>query len=64
MFRAVSDQLFGSDEYHAQLRQATCDYLDRNEAYFKDFISDEFIGMESYTERMRKDGVWAGDIEL
>lgn len=62
-FRAVSDQLYGSEQFHDKLRQRACDYLLRNKHSFKDFIDDE-QSFDEYVADKRNDGVWADNLEL
>lgn len=62
-FRAVSDQLYGSEEHHMKLRELACDYLQRNKDHYKHFVDDEQT-FDDYVTDMRNDGVWADNLEL
>ena len=39
LFHALSDQLYGDQSSHAELRAATVEYMRANATYFKSFIS-------------------------
>lgn len=62
-FRAVSDQLYGTEQFHSNLRQRACDYILRNRNRFIDFVEDD-QSYEEYVADMRNEGVWADHIEL
>lgn len=64
-FRAVSDQLYGVEEYHAHLREVACDYMLRHEDTLAPFLDDgDDADFAAYVDHMRSDGVWAGNIEI
>lgn len=62
-FRALSDQLHGRESDHKAIRDAICNYMKINEEEFKLFVEDD-EPWDEYLGRMRKDGTWAGQIEL
>lgn len=62
-FRAVSDQLYGTEQFHSNLRHRACDYILRNRSRFIDFVEDD-QSYEEYVADMRNEGVWADHIEL
>lgn len=62
-FRAVSDQLYGTEEYHMKLRERACDYLLANKEHYQFFVDDE-QSFDDYVADMRADGVWADNLEL
>lgn len=62
-FRAVSDQFYGSEDYHMKLRERACDYLLLHQDHYKHFI-DEEQSFDQYVNDMRNDGVWADNLEL
>lgn len=62
-FRAVSDQLYGAEDYHMKLRRQACDYLEQNKDHYQHFV-DEERSFDQYVEEMRSDGVWADNLEL
>lgn len=62
-FRAVSDQLYGSEERHIELRHRACEYLIRHKHRYQYFVNDE-QSFDEYVADMRNDGVWADNLEL
>lgn len=62
-FRAVSDQLYGSEDYHMKLRERTCDYLTAHKDHYRLFVDDGQT-FDDYVAEMRNDGVWADNLEL
>jgi hypothetical protein len=62
LFRAISDQLYGSEESHIQVRRETLDYIETERNYFQSFIVNE--PFDRYLERMRKDKEWGDNVEL
>lgn len=62
-FRAVSDQLYGTEEYHMKLRERACDYLLAHKDHYQCFVDDE-QSFDDYVADMRADGVWADNLEL
>lgn len=62
-FRAVSDQLYGSEDYHMKLRERACDYLMAHKEHYRFFVDDEQT-FDDYVAEMRTDGVWADNLEL
>eukprot|EP00906_Rhabdomonas_costata_P013189 RCo018961 len=74
-FRAVSDQLFGSEEHHAQLRASAVKWLKENAvtplgdpataSRWPDFLdTDEFHDWKAYVEYITKDGSWGDHLSL
>lgn len=61
MFRAFSDQVYGSEKYHNVLREKCMDYLVVQKRFFQPFIEGDF---DCYINEKRKDGIWGDDIEL
>jgi OTU domain-containing protein 5 len=39
LFRSVSDQIYGDEEYHGMVRQQTCDYMAKNGDYFQNYLT-------------------------
>ena len=61
MFRAVSDQVYGKDDYYGLLREKCMDYIVILRSFFEPFIEDDF---DSYIREKRKNQTWGDDIEL
>ncbi len=62
-FRAVSDQMYGTEDHHAYLRDLCCDYMEKHEEELAPFLDDS-EDYAAYVDHMREDGVWAGNIEI
>eukprot|EP01026_Neomeris_dumetosa_P069245 TRINITY_DN68332_c0_g2_i2.p2 TRINITY_DN68332_c0_g2~~TRINITY_DN68332_c0_g2_i2.p2 ORF type:complete len:487 (-),score=99.43 TRINITY_DN68332_c0_g2_i2:813-2273(-) len=62
-FRAIGDQLEGDKADHRSIRKKVCQYIEDNREMFEPFIEDD-EPFDTYLKRMRKDGSWAGQIEL
>ncbi|CED82713.1 OTU (ovarian tumor)-like cysteine protease [Phaffia rhodozyma] len=63
MFRALSDQLYGTPKEHMSLRREICDYLDANIDIFEFFVDDGRPFAE-HMRAMRENGTWGGHLEL
>ncbi|PAN40667.1 hypothetical protein PAHAL_7G332400 [Panicum hallii] len=63
VFRAMGDQLEGSEEEHMKYRAMVVDYIVKHREDFEPFIEDE-VPFEQYCDSMLKDGTWAGHMEL
>lgn len=57
LFRALADQLWGSQKRHVEVRKLVCDYLETNkesmEAFVRPFLYDRET-YENYVDRMRQ----------
>ena len=62
-FRAICDQKDGSEIHHLDLRREVCDYMEKHEDDFRPFVEDD-EEWTAYLARMRKDGSWAGNMEV
>ncbi|ANQ07158.1 OTU-like cysteine protease [Plasmodium coatneyi] len=63
LFRAVSDQLYNTEDNYKEIRKLVVDHLLRNEQKYQHFIEyDE--SYKSYIERISLDGTWGGQLEL
>lgn len=63
LFRAISDQLYGSENRHEELRATCVRYMRGHEESFAPFIEDD-RSFASYTAEMSRDSVWGGNLEL
>ena len=57
LFRAMSHQLYGTEECYHIIRQRCCDYIELERTYFGGFIADMTIS--HYLQNMRKDRTWS-----
>nr|BAJ53192.1 JHL03K20.1 [Jatropha curcas] len=62
-FRALADQLEGSEEEHGKYRRMAVQYIMKNREMFEPFIEDD-VPFDEYCKSMEKDGTWAGHMEL
>ncbi|KAH8101214.1 hypothetical protein BXZ70DRAFT_999998 [Cristinia sonorae] len=63
LFRALSDQLYGTDSYHASLRQAICNWIQSHGDRYAPFVDDE-RGLDVHLECMRQQATYGGHLEL
>ena len=64
MFRSVSDQIYGNEEYHDIIRQKCMDYLLIEREFFSQFVEGGDKEFDNYINMKRKSGVWGDDVEL
>ncbi|XP_021897547.1 OTU domain-containing protein 3 isoform X3 [Carica papaya] len=62
-FRALADQLEGSEDEHGKYRSMVVQYIVKNREMFEPFIEDD-VPFDEYCQSMEKDGTWAGHMEL
>ena len=55
LFRALSDQLYGSPSRHALLRARVCDWIEAHGERYAPFVEDE-RGLEAHLRCMRENG--------
>ncbi|KAF5353491.1 hypothetical protein D9756_007922 [Leucocoprinus leucothites] len=63
LFRALSDQLYGTDSKHAQLRQDICDWIYKHKSRYEPFVEDE-RGIDTHLRCMRENATYGGHMEL
>ncbi|KAJ3497586.1 hypothetical protein NLJ89_g10330 [Agrocybe chaxingu] len=63
LFRALSDQLHGSDSLHATLRREICDWIEEHKARYEPFVEDE-RGIDAHLRCMRANATFGGHMEL
>ena len=66
LFRAMSHQLYGTQNLHDIIRKKCCDYIELERNYFQLFIANVRgnLTVTRYVNKMRKDRTWGGNIEL
>ncbi|KAG7442737.1 cysteine proteinase [Guyanagaster necrorhizus] len=69
LFRALSDQYYGSPARHAQVRRDVCDWIAQHRERYEGFVDvDEFgsgkEGLEGYLRGMRENATYGGHMEL
>ncbi|KAL0952860.1 hypothetical protein HGRIS_007082 [Hohenbuehelia grisea] len=63
LFRALTDQLYGSPTLHAQLRRDICDWIQAHKARYEPFVDDE-RGLDVHLQCMRQNATYGGHLEL
>ncbi|KAJ6490252.1 hypothetical protein C8R47DRAFT_1177089 [Mycena vitilis] len=63
LFRALSDQLYGSPSRHPQLRRDVCDWIARHKARYEPFVEDD-RGLDVHLRCMRENATYGGHMEL
>ncbi|KAG5641217.1 hypothetical protein DXG03_005750 [Asterophora parasitica] len=63
LFRALSDQLYGSPSRHMELRGRVCDWIEGHRERYEPFVEDE-RGLEVHLRCMREHGTYGGHMEL
>ncbi|KAJ7157965.1 hypothetical protein C8R43DRAFT_996504 [Mycena crocata] len=63
LFRALSDQLYGSPSRHPQLRKDICDWIARHKSRYEPFVEDE-RGLDVHLRCMRENATYGGHMEL
>ncbi|KAI0655672.1 hypothetical protein C8Q70DRAFT_409354 [Cubamyces menziesii] len=63
LFRALSDQLYGTPSYHLKLRQDICDWIEAHKERYAPFVEDE-RGLEHHLSCMRQQATYGGHLEL
>ena len=64
MFRSVSDQIYGNEDYHNIIREKCMDYLLIEREFFSQFVEGGDNEFDNYINMKRKSGVWGDDVEL
>jgi OTU domain-containing protein 3 len=62
--RALSDQMDGTPGHHSHHRTLVCDHLSQNSELYQHFLDESEGSFESYVHRMRKEGVYGGNMEI
>ncbi|CAH0479155.1 unnamed protein product [Peronospora belbahrii] len=62
LFRSLSDQLYGHERRHLELRRRLVDFIDLECAFFEPFVVGE--GVVEYCSRLREAGALGGHPEL
>jgi hypothetical protein len=68
LFRAVSDQIYRNEAFHADMRRRVVEYIAREKELFRPFVENEQAGkyehIDAYCKRMQQDAQWGGNPEL
>ncbi|EJT97156.1 cysteine proteinase [Dacryopinax primogenitus] len=63
LFRALSDQMYGTDRHHSSLRKDICDWLAGHPERYRGFVDDD-RSLEDHISVMRQLGTYGGHLEL
>ncbi|KAL6308780.1 hypothetical protein BKA93DRAFT_761750 [Sparassis latifolia] len=63
LFRALSDQLYGSPSSHLKLRQDICNWIESHKQRYEPFVDDE-RGLDVHLQCMRQPATYGGHLEL
>ncbi|KAF8636094.1 hypothetical protein AX17_003799 [Amanita inopinata Kibby_2008] len=63
LFRALSDQYYGSDSKHHQVRRDICDWIATHKARYAPFVDDE-RGIDTHLSCMHENATYGGHMEL
>ncbi|GAB5591375.1 hypothetical protein Unana1_06275 [Umbelopsis nana] len=63
LFRALSDQYYGTDKHHAEIRHKICQFLRENEGSYQMFVEDDQT-FSWHVDNMENLGVFGGNMEL
>lgn len=64
LFRAVSDQLFGHQHRHGDLRKICVDFMADEKDRLQYFLDEDDMKFDDYVQWIAKDGNWAGYFEI
>lgn len=63
LFRAVSDQLEGTEKDHKKYRTLAAEYIIKNKDYFQMFLLED-ENIDKYIAHLCEDGSWGGHFEM
>lgn len=61
LFRSISDQVYGDQEFHFQVRQDCMNYIVKNRDFFEPYVTEDF---DQYVARKRKWNVHGNHLEI
>jgi hypothetical protein len=64
LFRSVSHQIYGTDQWHGMVRQKCMDYMQSEARYFEPYVEGGMEEFYEYVQAKRQNGVWGDDPEL
>lgn len=63
LFRALSDQIYGTPNQHLSLRVEVCEFMASHKDRFEAFVDDD-QGLDRHLSAMRSNGTYGGHLEL
>lgn len=64
LFRAVSHQIYGTDDHHGIVRACCMDYMESEKEYFEPYIEGNMDDFLRYIAEKRQNAVWGDDPEI
>ncbi len=64
LFRAISDQVYGKEEYHGMIREHCMNYISVEKEYFSQYIVGGMDAFTDYVSAKRQNGEWGDDLEI
>jgi len=64
LFRAISDQIYGTEEHHLELRNWCMSYIVQEKEFFSQYIVGGTSAFSGYVANKRLSGEWGDDIEI
>lgn len=64
LFRSVSDQIYGSENFHALVRESCMNYISLEKEFFSQYIIGGLEAFEDYVVHKRQNAVWGDDLEI
>eukprot|EP00825_Cyclidium_porcatum_P015769 TRINITY_DN1903_c0_g1_i2.p1 TRINITY_DN1903_c0_g1~~TRINITY_DN1903_c0_g1_i2.p1 ORF type:complete len:668 (+),score=151.99 TRINITY_DN1903_c0_g1_i2:92-2095(+) len=64
LFRAVSDQIYGDEQFHKNIRRVCVDYIEQQKEFFEKYTFGGPNKFLSYVTHKRNDGAWGEDVEI
>lgn len=61
LFRSFSDQVYGTPDHHALVRDRCSRYIASERNYFEQFVTEPF---DQFLDRMCREGEWGDDVEI
>ena len=64
MFRAISHQLYATEDHHAQLRQCLCQSIEQNKINYEVYWIDSSVSYTNHLQQLMHQGSWGTQLEL
>lgn len=64
MFRAISHQLYATEDHHAQLRQCLHQFIEQNKLKYEVYWIDTTISYDNHLQQLTHLGSWGTQLEL
>ena len=61
LFRSVSFQIYGDENWHDRVREECCDFMSQDEVYYREFVEGDF---KDYIRQKRRNGTFGDNPEI